>query len=53
MSSTDLEAINAHLTLVEFAVQDLTETKMVESAQDALRRAHTLCRVLEEISSQE
>ena len=47
MSSSGLDAINDHLALVEFAVQDLTETELVESAQEALFRAYALCRVLE------
>ena len=41
------EAVNAHLTLVEFAVQDLYETSLVESALQALVEARALCRALE------
>ena len=53
MSSTGLEAINDHLTLVEFAVQDLTETELVESAWEALIETRSLCRVLKEYVTQE
>ena len=53
MNHAGLEAINDHLTLVEFAVQDLTETELVESAQDALQKAQTLCRTLEKYVTQE
>ncbi len=36
MNREDLEAVHGQLTLLEFAIQDWTETELAESSQLAL-----------------
>ena len=47
MCTAELLEINDQLTLLEFAVQDLIETELIESAEEALLQAQELSEILD------
>lgn len=47
MRTAEFLEINDQLTLLEFAVQDLTETELIESAEEALLQAQELSEILD------